>query len=265
MNNNGFDCENSPDTVAQIENVDVENADTDTVVQSLCQIAIDQQEQLEQKDERIEELENDRDTLRTELDETKDELANYQERNESDKADIRQQVHELDNMSAGNSSVLGKLHDKVNDVKENVNNSSSDESPLEQICRLPKKVARDALSKNQSRAREIVTSLNDVKTEQAMAGTVIPSTSIREYLMEEYGSAHYQTVSRVMEFLSDMGGSDAQVRKNGDNPWLKDGGSDIHAVVLENDLVKSIRSIEQLDSEEIEGVTNGVRPTLSGG
>lgn len=251
MNTNVTGDDNPIDRVAQGD-IDIENADTDEIVSELCHIVRDQQEQLEQKDDKIDDLEN--------------ELADYREFNEEDKADIRNQVSEIDDKSTGNGTVLGKLHDKVDNVKEKLNNSPSDESALEQIVRIPSELAQDSLTKNQNRAREIVTNLTDVKTEKAMNGSVIvPSTAIREYLVDEYGHAHYQTVHRIMDFIADMAGADARVRKNGDDPWLKDGGSSIHAVAIDSNLVKSIRGIEPLQPDEIDGLTNAVRPNLSVG
>lgn len=228
-------------------------------------------DRLDEKDDRLDTVESENEALRDRLDTVESELHErldtveselneYRMENEEDKADIRSMATEAQDKIDGNGSVIGKLHDSINAVKNEMSDITTEDmtNPLKQIVRLPDKLAQDSLTKNQNRAREIMTNLTEVETETSMNGRIlISSSSIHQYLTEEYGSAHYQTIKRMMNFLDELGS---------DRAWLKDGDDQYeHKVVLDSDLVNECMNIDQYDPDEIDGLTIGVRPQLSKG
>lgn len=87
---------------------------------------------------------------------------------------------------------------------------------------------------------------------------VIDSRAICTKLRETYSKAHHQTVSRVMDFINEMGGEHVQLRENTDNGRRK--------LVFEPELIDQLETAEQLDVDEIDAVnTNGVMTQVRGG
>lgn len=165
---------------------------------------IDKDDLSESDKERLEELEN--------------EFLNYRTTNEKDKAQIRSAVHDADQQAENNVSVIDKVNQKVDTVMSKLKRINGGRNSLEQIVRLPDEIAQETLSKNQLRARSIVCNITDVDWDTAMKGKVIKSRAVRDKLRETYSNAHHQTVSRVMEFINEMGGEHVTMKqRNGRN------------------------------------------------
>lgn len=217
--------------------------ETQERVTELEETVSEQQTTIEKQDARIDSLE--------------DELATYREENERDKADIRGTLTDAEERSSVNRNVLDKLNTNVKEISGELKRVNGGRSSLEQIVRLPDAIATESLSKNQLRSRAIASEITSVKWDHAMQGRkVIDSRAIRTKLRETYSKAHHQTVSRVMEFLNEMGGDDVRLKQ----------GEKRKKLVFEPDLIEQLDRAEQLDSDEIDGVhTNGVMATVRGG
>lgn len=225
------------------ELIDEINENQDKLVE-IVREEIDENEISESNKERLEELEN--------------EFAEYRSQNEKDKAQIRSTVHEADQQSSTNVNVIDKVNQKVDTIKSKFKRVSGGRSSLEQIVRLPDKIAQEALSKNQLRARAIVRDLKSVEWDTTMQGKVVESSAIRDKLRETYSKAHHQTVARVMEFIADMGGEQVELFQSQDDGRNK--------LSFETDLIDQLQNTEQLDTDDIENVnTSGVMPTVTKG
>jgi predicted transcriptional regulator len=71
----------------------------------------------------------------------------------------------------------------------------------------------DSLSANQQRARFVAKDIHEY-TRSVPAGRVIKSSELRRVLSaKKEGRIHTETVSRVIDFLTDLGQDDVQVRE----------------------------------------------------
>lgn len=210
------------------------------------------EDRLSEKDDRITEQSDRIDELESRV----DELEEYRADNEHDKADIRSTVHEADQQSSSNVNVIDKVNQKVDTVKSKLKRINGGRNSLEQIVRLPDEIAQEALSKNQLRARTIARDIRNIDWDTAMKGKVIESRAVRDKLRETYSNAHHQTVSRVMEFINEMGGEHVTMKqRNGRNK-----------LVVDQPLIDQLTSAEQLDVEDIDQVnTSGVMTTVTKG
>jgi len=180
---------------------------------------------------RIDRLEARTEELEAENERLESELLEYQERNERDKAGIKQQLHELVEVKtdAERPSLrdiwiagvpLGKLVDGLdrrvkrdsdrNDEQHGDGDDDDDgRSPLAQIIDVPAERAKQFLSANQVRGRKVAQRAREIGT-TAPEGLVIRSDQIAERLRRWGESSHTETVSRVMEFITDLGGDDVR-------------------------------------------------------
>ena len=141
----------------------------------------------------------------------------------------QEELDELDKETSNDIEHTGKrlaeLNGRVADVEDVVEGGSGDETPtpestqtapqtpLEEICRLPEHVAEDNLSSNQERARFVAKDIEQYGR-SVPAGRAITSTDLRKVLSaKEDGSAHTQTVSRVMEFLDRLGKDEVSIKE----------------------------------------------------
>ena len=86
------------------------------------------------------------------------------------------------------------------------------QTPLERVCALPEHVAGDNLTANQERARFVAQGIKDYGR-RVPAGIGIRSSEVRRVLRaSEESTIHTQTVSRVMDFLSELGADDVQLK-----------------------------------------------------
>jgi len=120
---------------------------------------------------------------------------------------------------------LAELNGRVSDVEETLDGGSSDDTPtpntsqttpqtpLEEICRLPQHVADDSLTSNQERARFVAKDIEQYGR-AVPAGRAITSSDLRRVISaKEEGRTHTQTVSRVMDFLEELGKDDVSIKE----------------------------------------------------
>ena len=186
-------------------------------------------EELETENEcleaRTEELEAENERLESELSE-------YQEQNERDKAGIRKQIHDLVEVKtdAERPSLediwvagvpLGKIVSNLDgELKRGAvrgdqqhidhgDRDTDDRSPLAQLVDVPAERATEFLSANQLRGRKIAQRACEIGA-KTPEGLVVRSDQITEQLRRWGESSHTETVSRVIDFITDLGGGDVR-------------------------------------------------------
>lgn len=104
--------------------------------------------------------------------------------------------------------------DETSDTTNTQNETSrSPQTPLERVVGLPEPIADTELTANQERARFIARDVQDY-AERVPAGFSITSSALRKVLKAKDGTTpHTQTVTRVIEFLEDLGGDGVDVVK----------------------------------------------------
>ena len=113
------------------------------------------------------------------------------------------------------------------------------QSPLEEVTQLPEHVVEDNLTRNQDRARFIAKDVSEY-TRSVPAGRAIRSSEIRTVLSAGYDERIYtQTVSRVIEFLTELGGDDVQ---------LKETRSGERVVVFSDAITERLTRLSQTDN-----------------
>ena len=116
----------------------------------------------------------------------------------------------------------GRIKDRLANLESgNVQNGETDSaregdeeegaSPLAQLIDLPAKKAEEVLTENQARARLVAQRARELGTD-TKAGLVVKSADIEEHLREREESAHSETISRVMDFIADLGKDDVTAK-----------------------------------------------------
>ncbi|WP_435099875.1 hypothetical protein [Halorubrum sp. N11] len=87
-------------------------------------------------------------------------------------------------------------------------------TPLEDVIRIPEHLAAENLTANQRRARFVAKDIHEY-TQRVPAGRAIKSSELRRVLTAgEDAQIYTQTVSRVVEFLDELGGEAVQVQES---------------------------------------------------
>jgi hypothetical protein len=124
------------------------------------------------------------------------------------------------------------------------------QTPLEEVTQLPEHVVEDNLTRNQERARFIAKDVSEY-TRSVPAGRAIRSSEIRTVLSAGYDERIYtQTVSRVIEFLTELGGDDVQ---------LKETRSGERVVVFSDAITERLTRLSQTDNGVV--TPHGVQTT----
>ncbi|POG55536.1 hypothetical protein [Haloferax marisrubri] len=166
---------------------------------------------IDELEDRVDELEADTEQLEATVDaqaETiasqRDQLADYETRTQELEA-------ELDAATDHRKHLQQRLYAvESEDTPNDEPNTSL--SPLQQLIRLPSK-ALSKLTANQERARFIAKDITEYAT-NVPAGFALDSSTIRTVLHAKEGrTPHTQTVSRVMDFLDDLGKEGVKIVK----------------------------------------------------
>ncbi len=242
----------------EIDGRSIDNTDETSEVVETCLDAIsslrDQQtamlKTIESQNERIATLEAERTQkeatnaeLHERIVELEDELETYRESNELDKADIRQDVAENARQTEASEKHTEAVARKVETL-----DGREQRTPLEQVVRLPEEIIHKAkLTANQRRARAIAMEIGGLAT-TVPKGKRLDSTTIKEQLEREYGSAHDQTVARVMSFLDRLGGNRTEVVHTGQGK----------AVIFDDWLARRLTTAEQFTADAVDRVLTNV-------
>jgi predicted nucleic acid-binding Zn-ribbon protein len=131
---------------------------------------------------------------------------------------------EIDIYSAESSGADQDAGDSLEDVIE---------TPLERIVAFSEEAAAEELHPNHRRARLIARDVREYAV-KATAGYVVASSDIRTVLSALDENSHPETISRVIEFLDDLGGEDIEVvKRRGER-----------RVSFSEDLVKRLATVE---------------------
>ena len=136
------------------------------------------------------------------------ELKEHQEESAKDRAQIKQRVTSLEDKQEEADS-----GDETPTPQTEETTIQEPETPLEDVIRVPEHLVEDSLSANQQRARFVAKDIHEY-TRSVPAGRVIKSSELRRVLSaRKEGRIHTETVSRVIDFLTDLGQDDVQVRE----------------------------------------------------
>ena len=117
----------------------------------------------------------------------------------------------------------GRIKDRLTDLESGsvqngetadttgADNQEERASPLAQLIDLPAKKAEEVLTENQARARLVAQRARELGTD-TKAGLVVKSADIKEHLLKREESAHSETISRVMDFIADLGKDDVTAK-----------------------------------------------------
>jgi chromosome segregation ATPase len=122
------------------------------------------------------------------------------------------------------------------------------ETPLEDIIQLPEELVADSLTANQERARFVAKDITDY-SKSVPAGRAIKSSELRRVLVAKAEkTVHPQTVSRVIDKLTEFGKSEVESKKtqNGEK-----------VVVFSEPIVERIEAIQRAAGNH--SVVNGAR------
>ncbi|ELZ75347.1 hypothetical protein C456_06737 [Haloferax volcanii DSM 14919] len=165
---------------------------------------------IDELEERVDALETDNEQLENTVDaqaETiasqRDQLSQYETRTDDLEA-------KLDAATDHRKHLQQRLY--AVESEEPPTESNTRRSPLQQLIRLPSQ-ALSKLTANQERARFIAKDIREYAT-NVPAGFALDASTIRTVLHAKEGrTPHTQTVSRVMDFLDDLGKAGVKIVK----------------------------------------------------
>lgn len=171
--------------------------------------------------------------LESAVSDLRDELAEYKQFDGKRHAKTNQRISEVG-------------EDDSEDEKGGVE-ADNDGSPLMQIVQLPHETAERECTNNVRRARFIANSVVEY-ADKCPAGFVLSSKAVRRVLNaadETNGTPHSQTIARVQQHLSKLGGDGVEVRKRH--------GKKI--VVFEKELAKQLSDVDHTRCDGQRGST----------
>ena len=111
---------------------------------------------------------------------------------------IKDRLADLESKSVQNGETAGKA---------DADDQEEEASPLTQLIDFPVKKAEEVLTENQARARLVAQRARELGTD-TKAGLVVKSADIEDHLLKREESAHSETISRIMDFIADLGKDD---------------------------------------------------------
>jgi hypothetical protein len=188
-------------------------------VSRLREIVREQSETIEQQDDRINELEREDDENTENKTKDAQELVEVRTDNEVvTLKDIWIADQPLGKIINGLEKKIGDTRKMIQGSGESTENDNG-RSPLAQVIDLPAETAKEALTANQERGRRIAQRAKKLGT-NTPEGLVVRSSDIAEQLKKWGESTHTETVSRVMEFITDLGGDDVRSKMHKGNRIL---------------------------------------------
>lgn len=168
--------------------------------------------------------------LRGDVNDLQDELAESRRQNAEDRkriSELEEKVEDLEAEQDGDEDREDHQSDGSNptpDAEES--GCTTPETPLERTVSLPESMAESELTANQSRARFVAKDVMNY-TRSVPAGRAIKSSEIGTVLRAGTNcKGRSQTVSRVIEFLNDLGGDGVEVvERRGERRVIFDGAT----------------------------------------
>jgi len=178
-----------------------EPSSTDEKVDALIEV-------VERQSEAIEELQKESERKDERIAELEEKLSEQQSESAKDRAEIKQRVTALE---AEDEEPDSEPETPTPEAEETT--IQEPETALEDVVQLPEHMAEDSLSANQQRARFVAKDIHEY-SRSVPAGRVIKSSELRRVLTAaEDGRVHTETVSRVIRFLTDLGGEDVATKE----------------------------------------------------
>ncbi|MBC9986791.1 hypothetical protein E4P24_10510 [Haloferax sp. AS1] len=166
---------------------------------------------IDELEERVDALENDNEQLEDTVEAQAQTIASQREALTQCEARAEDLEAKLDAASDHRKHLQQRLY-AVESADTPTDESNTRRSPLQQLIRLPSQ-ALSKLTANQERARFIAKDIREYAT-NVPAGFALDSSTIRTVLHAKEGrTPHTQTVSRVMDFLDDLGKAGVKIVK----------------------------------------------------
>jgi chaperonin cofactor prefoldin len=187
------------------------------------------------KQDRLEELETRVEILETQI-------KSERETRAKEAAEDRKRLHDLETQINEVSSETES--ESTPDGSQSVDTASTSstpqvqppETPLEDVIQIPEHLVESNLTANQRRARFVAKDIHEY-TQRVPAGRAIKSAELRRVLAAgEDARIYTETVSRVIEFLDQLGGEAVEVQES------KDGQ---RVIVFTEAIVERIRTHNQ--------------------
>jgi hypothetical protein len=149
------------------------------------------------------------------LDGLEAELQSERETRAREAAEDRKRLHEIearvDDLADDNDTTTETADSPATSTP---NPGPEPETPLEDVIRIPEHLVTENLTANQRRARFVAKDIHEY-TQRVPAGHAIKSSELRRVLTAgEDAQIYTQTVSRVVEFLDELGGEAVQVKES---------------------------------------------------
>ena len=217
-------------TAGDIESSLTTGRSTEDTVTALVEVVETQQETINDLQETVEDQQQEIDQLRGAVDDVTETVEEQPEIDVEDEGDPLGSVT-IDGAPLGRAlkskASHGDVEERVEDALAEIDateGGSEDatptpkagenrvQTPLERVCALPEHSVADNLTSNQERARFVAQGIKDYGR-RVPAGIGIRSSEIRRVLSaSEESTIHTQTVSRVMDFLDELGGDDVRIK-----------------------------------------------------
>ncbi|EMA08287.1 hypothetical protein [Haloferax denitrificans] len=166
---------------------------------------------IDELEDRVDELETDTQQLEETLDAQAQTIASQREELSQYNTHTQDLEAQLDAATDHRKHLQQRLY-AVESEDTPTDESTTPTSPLQQLIRLPSK-ALSKLTANQKRARFIAKDIREYAT-NVPAGFALDSSTIRTVLHAKEGrTPHTQTVTRVMDFLDDLGKEGVKIVK----------------------------------------------------
>jgi uncharacterized coiled-coil protein SlyX len=197
------------------------------------------------RDDRIDELEQRVDDQDNVIDDQGETIQRLRQQLSEHRDHVGQQTAELNQRV---SAVEDEVDDMADDDDREGGSSDSEpegsdgqSTPLETVCTLDESTAVRELTSNQRRARAIAKDFTDY-ARKCPNGLVIKSSEVRRVLtaMEENTTIYRKTASRVMEFISRLGGEGARVVET---------RSGEKAICIDEELADRVSTVDTVEPE----------------
>jgi len=213
-------------TVTEIVNNFVEAADVpEHAAEPFVELVEGMADQLEETEQDAAQARERARKAEAKVEELETELSQHREESAKERANTKKRVTELEEAEDGDSG--------GDTPTPNGGNPSiqEPETPLEEVVQLPEHLAEENLSRNQERARFVARDVHQY-ARSVPAGRALKSSELRRVLAaSEDGSIHTETVSRVIDFLTELGKEEVNLRET-------QGGERV--VVFTDEIVKRI-------------------------
>lgn len=219
----------------------------------------------EQLQNRVDELEAENDQLQNRVDELEEQPEVSMESGDLETIEIgtipvgniiTSKQSKID-FEQGLEELKSDLEAQTQGVEQGKTTVQQHDTPLEQVCAMPKHIAAEQLSANQVRARHIALNFVDYAT-KTDKGRILRAGDLRTVLKARFGIGHSETVNRVREFLNRLGNDLVELqepRTSGFSPKTKgEKKAKGKKIVVDEQLAYSLHQIAK-DHDVVTGET----------